>query len=112
MPIPDAENAIVTRDKVDSYLLNVDHPDGGSKAIWFHSLGYKQENWQFLANDLLEIAQTCDKYDVEQSPYGVKYKVSGTVNRPGYRPGRILTVWIIEPDEPPRLVTAYPDDYE
>ena len=61
MSIPNAENAIVTRDKVDGYLLNADHRDGGSKAIWFHSLGYEQENWQILANDLLEIARTCDK---------------------------------------------------
>ena len=112
MSIPNAENAIVTRDKVDGYLLNDDHPDGGSKAIWFHSLGYEQENWQILANDLLEIARTGDKYDMERSPFGIKYKVSGTVSRPGYRPGHVLTVWIVELNEPPRLVTAFPDDEE
>ncbi len=54
MPIPDAETAIVTRDKVDGHLLNVDHPDGGSKAIWFHSLGYKQENWRILMKEAEE----------------------------------------------------------
>ncbi len=112
MPIPDAENAIVTRDKVDGYLLNVDHPDGGSKAIWFQNLGYERENWQLLANDLLEIARTCNKYDRERSPHGVKYKASGTVSQPGHRGGHVLTVWIVEPDEPPRLVTAFPDDDE
>lgn len=69
MPIPDAENAIVTRNKVDGYLLNLDHPDGGSKAIWFQSLGYERENWQLLANDLLEIARICNKYDMERSPH-------------------------------------------
>ena len=84
MPIPDAEIAIVTRDKVGGYLLNVDHPDGGSKALWFHSLGYKRENWRILAKDLLEIARTCDKYDMEHSPYGVKYKVPGTISRPAF----------------------------
>jgi len=60
MPIPDAKIAIAAREKVHGYLLNLDHPDGGSKAIWFHSLGYERENRQFLADDLLEIARTCD----------------------------------------------------
>ena len=112
MSIPDAENAIATRDKVHGYLLNVNHPGGGSKAIWFQSLGYERENWQLLADDLLRIARTSDKYDTQRSPHGVKYKASGTVGRPGYRPGHVLTVWIVEPDESPRLVTAYPDDDE
>ena len=110
MSIPGAEIATVTRDKVYGYLLNVDHPDGGSKAIWFQRLGYERENWELLADDLLEIARTCDQYDAERSRYGVKYRASGTVGRPGCRPGRVLTVWIVEDDSPPRLVTAYPDD--
>jgi hypothetical protein len=112
MPIPDAQIAIASRDKVYGYLLNLDHPDGGAKGIWFHSLGYERENWQLLADDLLRIARTCDEYDIERSPHGIKYKVSGIVGRPGYRPGRVLTVWIVEPDEPPRLVTAFPEDDE
>jgi hypothetical protein len=112
MSIPDADIAIATREKVHGYLLNLDHSDGGSKAVWFHSLGYDRENWQLLADDLLEIARTCDRYDTERSPYGVKYKASGAVGRPGYRPGHVLTVWLVEPDESPRLVTAYPDDDE
>ena len=110
MSIPDADIATATREKVHGYLLNLHHPDGGSKAIWFHSLGYELEDWQLLADDLLQIARTCEGYDTERSPYGVKYKASGTVGRPGCRPGHVLTVWIVEPDEPPRLVTAYPDD--
>lgn len=44
--------------------------------------------------------------------YGVKYKASGVLSRPGYRPGRVLTVWIVEDDSPPRLLTAYPDDLQ
>ena len=106
MSIPDADNATATREKVRGCLLNLHHPDGGSKAIWFHGLGYELEDWQLLADDLLEIARSCEKHATERSPYGVKYKASGTVGRPGYRPGHISTAWIIEPDESPRLVTA------
>ena len=109
MPIPNAERAIVTREKMADYLLNQEHPDGGSKAAWFGSLGYEQPDWQILANDLLVIAKSCDRFDTERSAYGVKYKASGILSRPDHRPGRVITVWIVEDDNPPRLVTAYPD---
>jgi hypothetical protein len=45
MPIPDAERAIVSRKKIQDYLLNEEHPDGGSKAVWFASLGYGLHVW-------------------------------------------------------------------
>ena len=72
--------------------------------------GYEPSDWQTLANDLLEIATTCDYFDTERSPYGVKYKASGTISRPGQQAGRVLTVWIVENNDPPRLVAAYQDD--
>ncbi len=112
MPIPDSERAVITREKVHDYLRNTEHPDGGSKAVWFGSLGYERENWQVLADDLLKIARTCDDYMTEVSRFGVKYKCRGEVGQSGHRPGRVLAVWIVEPDERPRLVTAYPDDAE
>ena len=110
MPIPNAEQAIVSREKVYDYLLNLDHPDGGSKALWFRSLGYEQPNWRTLANDLLEIAKSCEHFDTQRSPHGVKYIASGMISRLEHRPGRVPTVWIVEDDDPTRLVTAYPDD--
>ncbi|WP_390621095.1 DUF6883 domain-containing protein [Stieleria neptunia] len=41
--------------------------------------------------------------------FGVKYRALGTVGRSEHRPGVVLTVWIVEDDDPPRLVTAYPE---
>ena len=110
MPIPNSERAVVTDEKVRDYLLNLDHPDGGSKAVWFHSLGYVRDDWGQLANDLLEIARHCKDFAVETNTFGVKYKATGHVGRPDHRPGLVLTVWIVEDDDPPRLVTAYPED--
>lgn len=110
MPIPDADRAFVPDEKVLDYLLNLAHPDGGPKAIWFHSLGYDHDEWKQLAQDLLAIAQDCERFDTETTAFGVKYKASGQVARPGHRPGIVLTVWIVEDDGPPRLVTAYPDE--
>ena len=109
MPIPDAGEAVIAAEKVRDYLLNPKHPDGGSKAVWFHSLGYARNEWQLLADDLMAIARDCDHCDTIKTPIGVEYKATGLGGRPTHRPGKVLTVWIVEDDDPPRLVTAYPD---
>ena len=72
MPIPDAERAITAAEKVRDYLLNLEHPDGGSNAIWFHSLGYARDEWQLLADDLMAMARDCDEFDTEITRFGVK----------------------------------------
>lgn len=79
MPFPHAEHASVAEEKIRGYLLNPSHPVGGPKAAWFASIGYTAENWQDLAEALLEIARTSEDYVAESSPFGVKYKVSGTI---------------------------------
>ncbi len=109
MPIPDSQNAIADRSKVRDYLLNREHPDGGAKAVWFHNRGYSRDNWQILANDLLDIARNCVDYDTETNDYGVKYIAAGSVGRSGHTAGTVLTVWIVEDGLHPRLITSYPD---
>lgn len=109
MAIPHADRAVVDAAKVRDYLLNVDHPDGGSKAAWFQSVGYSRDQWEQLADDLLAIARSCEDFDSETTPFGVKYKARGIVAQPSHRPGKVLTVWIVEDNDRPRLVTAYPD---
>ncbi|MEM8864821.1 MAG: DUF6883 domain-containing protein [Planctomycetota bacterium] len=109
MPIPDADRAVVEDAKVRDYLLNLSHPDGGAKAIWFHSVGYTRDEWRHLAADLLSVARNCTTFDSETTRFGVKYLASGVVGRPNHRPGVVLTVWIVEDNDPPRLVTAYPE---
>jgi hypothetical protein len=108
MPFPDAEHAIVTEEKVRNYLLNPIHPVGGPKATWFATLGYTIDNWQDLVDDLLRLARTVDAFVAKPSPFGVKYEVSGKIGRPGHRPADVLTVWIVEENSVPRLITAYP----
>ena len=110
MPIPNADQAIAASEKVRDYLLNLAHPDGGPKAVWFHSLGYARDQWQLLAGDLLAIARGCGEFDTETTRFGIKYKAAGWIGRPGHRPAKVRTVWIVEDNAPPRLVTAYPDE--
>ncbi len=109
MSFPDADRAIVAQEKVCDYLLNTNHPVGGSKAAWFASVGYSLDRWQELASDLLRVAISNDDFLAKPSPFGVKYEVTGTVGCSGFRPATVVTVWIVEGNNPPRLVTAYPE---
>ena len=108
MPFPDAEHAIVTREKLCDYLLNPAHPVGGPKAAWFASIGYTLQSWEHLRDDLLRVARSCNEFVPKSSPYGVKYETEGEIGCDGYRPAIVLAVWIVEEKSPPRLVTAYP----
>lgn len=107
MPIPNSEHAVVSEEKVREYLLNPNHPVGGPKAVWFESLGYSLDRWEELAADLLQLARTAD-FVAKPSPFGVKYEAAGDIGRPDHRPGTVITVWIVEANNSPRLVTAYP----
>lgn len=52
MKIPNSERAVIEHQKTVLYLLNPDHPDGGSKARLLLSLGYSAARWQQLDADL------------------------------------------------------------
>ena len=84
MAFPRAADAFVPLPKVRDYLLNLEHPEGGSKARWLLSIGYKREAPDQLIDDLLSIAQTVEEYTVEQTKFGTKYHVVGDLG-----PGRL-----------------------
>ena len=62
MPIPNATEATAATENVRDELLNSEHPDGGSKAAWFQSLGYARDRWHELASNLLALAPTCEQF--------------------------------------------------
>lgn len=108
MPIPNSENAVIAEEKIRDYLLNPSHPVGGPKAVWFASIGYTIGNWQDLFDDLLQIARTSENFIAKFSPFGVKYEVVGVIGRSEHRQLLVISVWIVEDNDLPRLVTAYP----
>ena len=109
MPIPFADKAIVPIEKVTQYLLNVDHPVGGSKAVWFIRCGYRPTDSDTLINDLRSIAQSCEEFVEQPFPFGVKYIAVDEVTSPTGIDCEIKTVWKVETGTTtPRFVTAYP----
>jgi hypothetical protein len=109
MRLPNADNAVVERDKVVHYLLNALHPDNGGKAQFFCGLGFDQEDWQHLATTLRNSAAVYSVSKVMASPHGTKYIIDGRIETPGGKTPLVRAVWIVDAGlDTPRLVTAYP----
>ena len=109
MVLPNAGLAFVEPAKVRDYLLSPVHPIGRFKAAVFAALGYKQEQWELLQDDLLALAKSGTLSNGQPSPYGQKYEVDGILTGPSGRFMPVRTVWIVRlVDQVPRFVTAFP----
>lgn len=108
--LPNAERAVITADKLRHYLLNVKHPEGGSKARFLAALGYHRRRWRLLRRALKELAAANPVVGDVKTPYGRKYTVSGILEGSEGRSVRLTTIWIVlRHEDAPRLVTAYPE---
>ena len=104
-----ANLAYLEPNKVRDYLLSPNHTVGRFKSVVFTALGYTQENWPLLRDDLLMLARTRGAVIGQNSVYGQKYEVSGRLIGPNGRSAQFMTVWLVRPEEPaPKFVTAFP----
>ncbi|MBI4517882.1 MAG: adhesin [Deltaproteobacteria bacterium] len=109
MNLPAAERALIEPAKVRDYLLAREHPVGRFKAMFFESLGYSAGAWQQLEADLRGLAAAGEATLGEQTKYGQKYEVHGSLSGPSGKRASVVTVWIIRwGEEAPRFVTAFP----
>ena len=130
--LPNKRKAVVEDKKIRDYLLCLEHPVGGGKAIFFISHGFNRNYPGQFRSVLLEHARTNPVIKVETTEYVTKYIIEGPVRftkekvllvsyTEGPNPRKmqevgfevaeisIVTVWGIEPNTKiPKLVTAYP----
>lgn len=106
--LPGGNQAFVDRSKISDYLLCESHPDGRSKAVFFARVGFKLEQWERLSDALVAIATSNPVKRVVESAHGTRYIVDGPIKAPDGRTPVVHTIWIVEAQRPPRLVTAYP----
>jgi len=109
MNLPNADLAIVEREKIADYLLNPAHRFGASKARFFAQFGVRLETWEVLATALREHGQRHDVSRTKEMGFGPRYEVEGELTAPDGRRPRVRTVWQVDHGEiAPRLITAYP----
>jgi hypothetical protein len=106
--LPHQEALIVDEGKITGYLLNLAHPQGGSKAKYFKDRGFTDYAWAMMADSLKKHGATQPITSTNTNKYGTKYEVQCQIMTPDGTNPCILTAWIQEGDKPPRLVTAYP----
>ena len=111
LKLPNNDRAIIDRDKLEDYLLSPSHPVGCFKALFFESLGYSRDQWWELAGDLRRQHLSQEVRRVAQSRYGKKYEIRANLEGPSGKSASVLSVWIVlEGEDFPRFVTAYPED--
>ncbi|MDD5702529.1 MAG: hypothetical protein PHU23_10840 [Dehalococcoidales bacterium] len=107
--LPNAEKAIIEAEKIRDYILSPTHPVGQFKAAVFQKLGYSYENWEDFEQVLRKFILSYDAQEVEETRFGMKFIVEGSLAGPSGRAMQIITVWVILKGEAiPRFVTAYP----
>lgn len=107
--LPHRDRAEIPEKKLMEYMLNPDHPKGGSKAVAFRDvLGYTKENAQELASSLLAGLNSWRATEREPQKYGQPYEVKMILTGPTGRQATVKTGWIVENGSTtPRLTTAY-----
>jgi len=107
--LPNAKKAVVSRRKLTGYLLDLRHPLGRGKAIFFLKCGFTRERWNELADALLAHAQTASMIESQKTLYGVKYVLEGVLSTPNFTNPVVRSVWIIiHGNDKPQFVTSYP----
>lgn len=56
--LPNRESAVVPEEKLTKYLLNEQHPEGGSKAVFFKRFRYTLANRTEFERVLLNLAHS------------------------------------------------------
>ena len=109
MKLPNADNALIQREKITNYLLNATHPDNNGKAEFFESFGFRQDDWETLAKAFRQAAVRGKMIQHLETLHGVKYVLDAAMETPSGESPLVRTVWIVNRGgNCPRLVTAYP----
>ncbi|WP_019229752.1 DUF6883 domain-containing protein [Sedimentibacter sp. B4] len=95
-------------DKLTRYLLNADHPVGGSKAKWFkEALGYTQSNMDDLAKQIVFDPTKAVQTGVTE--YGTKFNQSISITGANGKVIDVTFAWMKSAeDDVVRLVTSIP----
>lgn len=109
MKLPNLDKATVPPEKIKSYLLNLEHEEGGGKAKFFIHVGFSQTQWENLAQALIYHAHLHEVVKEEKTIFGIRYIIEGSIKTPNEREVKLRVVWFIPKDKViPQLVTAYP----
>ena len=105
--LPNAERAVVAREKLTEYLLLLTHPEGESKARFFLGFGFHLERYEEFTKALLNLALNNQVTNIKETDYGTQYVIIGQIDTPDGRRPLVRTVWQIDVGvDIPKFITA------
>ncbi len=109
MKLPNPEKAVIPERKLTHYLLDLGHPLGRGKAIFFRRQGFTIEGWIKFADALRDHARSATVVDFQETAYGKRYVLEGVLATPKGSVPSIRSIWIIPQGETRLfLISAYP----
>jgi hypothetical protein len=103
------ETLYINPEKLRSYLLNIHHIDGSSKAKLLLSFGFNINDIAQLHNEIISHAIINEASKVIVTEYGRKYTIEGLIQTPSGRAVMIRSIWLQEiQEEIIKFVTLYP----
>ena len=108
--LPRAHQARIPTDKLLRYALDLTHGRGRHKARVFASaLGITASDWRYLHDQILEALPEAEVRGTRITAFGVAYEVAVMIDGLNGATQPVITTWIIEGDQPPRLTSAWVD---
>lgn len=108
--LPRAAEAVIETDKLVGYALDAEHPRGRHKARVFQSaLGLGPSDWQFLRDQIVTAVVSAPVRGTRVTPFGVLYDIVVLIDGLNGATQPVTTIWVVEPDAPPRLVSTWVD---
>ena len=98
-------NAVIAKTKLRNYLLVLLPKD--DKSQFLAQAGYTLENWQELEQDLREQILPLEAVPTEETPYGQKIMLVGSLMGPNGTALSVKTIWIVSAGLT-RFVTLFP----
>jgi hypothetical protein len=107
--LPRADRAVVPREKLEGYLLNLGHEVGRHKArVFGTALGIHRGDWEFLRDGIVKGVSAAPVSTVRETPWGRLYEVVVSIEGLNDQTRRVMTVWLVASvGDPPRFVTGY-----
>ena len=110
MYLPNIDRAVVAKEKITHYLLDITSQKGGPKARFFMRFGFSIEKWEVFEEAVRRQAREVEIARIEQSEvYGVYYIIEERLVAPDGRRPFVRTVWLVDEGEDfPRLISVVP----
>ena len=95
--LPNYQNAVVPRNKLERYSLDLTHRRGKHKAVVFKSaLGFVKSDWEILKQRILNDLPYYEATPTKEDSWGKRYKVVIPIRGPNGNTANVVVTWIIK----------------